>query len=70
MGGRDVVACDVPDTAFWSETMPAHLNEQCPLPFLLALHHRFRLTNRSEQVCSRWPEGDEGCAEAGFAHLR
>jgi hypothetical protein len=68
--GGGFVACDAPETPFWSETMPAHLREQYFLLFLFALHQRFTLMTLSHQVCARWSNGEVAQAEARFADLR
>jgi len=52
--GGGFYSCHTPDSIFFRETLPQHLQDQYFLLFLLALHQRFALIHLSEQVAECW----------------
>lgn len=57
--GGGFYSCHTPDSIFFRETLPQHLQDQYFLLFLLALHQRFALIHLSEQVAECWKLSQE-----------
>lgn len=77
LDGGAFIACQTPDTAFFRETLPRHIDEQYLLLYLLALHQRFALMRLSQEVTGSWlplegtrPSEFEQHAEEVFRRIR
>lgn len=67
--GGGFLAVNAPDTDFFRQELPAHLDEQYFLTFLLALQQRFVLMDLSDDVARNWRAGDRGARREVFTRI-
>ncbi len=74
LDGGAFLACDAPDTDFFRQTLPRHLQDQYFLLFQIVLNQRFALMGLSEDVAQHWVVGEdvenETEREAAFDRIR